>query len=139
MIFTLALVTTLLGTQQINCFPQDLRSNDRMVMSLALPTDAAEMPKTGTLFLSSGIDPEGRHESSEVMELTLLPSSAEDKNTQSVRFEARNNPSNFIVTMRENDIGKSSSDFSLDLTLVRLADDFRVTEKMICYGTVFSQ
>lgn len=140
MILSLALATALVSTQQINCFPaKDLDSPDRLVMSLQLPSDSKSMPTNGTLFLSSGIDDDGRHDNSGVMQLDLIPASDEDLKARTVRYISEQNVSNFIVTMNEADIGKTLKSFSIQLTLERVADHYRVDQELVCYATVFSE
>ncbi|MDH4468982.1 MAG: hypothetical protein QE271_13065 [Bacteriovoracaceae bacterium] len=117
------LISPLWATQHFTCFPDDVTSSDRVIISL-------KNSATGTLFLSSGIEDDGSHENSGVMELKNV--NAENYVTM---WRANNSLSEFTVFIDRNFIGVPSDNASV--TLVMKNKDKQITQYLSCYSRIF--
>lgn len=114
------------AVQHITCFPYDMNTNDRAIMSL---TDH----ENGTLYLTSGLDDWGNQESSGVLAMYKV-----DQNTQSSFYEAKNSVAVFKVTLPNAIIGRATSSFDAKLNLKRFDNSAQVEQYLTCYSSVFN-
>lgn len=135
MILTSVVISAALRVQQINCFPEEVRSTDRVVISLQLP-DEGELPLNGTLFLSSGLDDRGDQESTGPLPLRLAPETDEDAQKGLVRYQAANDSSTFVVSIHHDDLGVAKKSFELNLELRRLSEKSGTRLTLGCYSSL---
>ena len=121
--FFCSLISPLWATQHFTCFPPDITSSDRVVISLS---DTV----TGTLFLTSGIDDDGNQENSGV-----LPLKKEKDETYVTIWKSNNASSEFTVIIPKDVIGASTDNASLLLVLKN--NEREITQNLNCYSRIY--
>lgn len=123
---TLMMSANSFAVQHITCFPYDMSTDDRAIMSLTTT-------ETGTLYLTSGLDYWGNQENSGV-----LPMHKIDQNNQSSFYLAKNSIAVFKVTLPNAIIGRATSSFDATLSLKRNDQSAQVEQDLTCYSSVFN-
>ncbi|MFZ4713981.1 MAG: hypothetical protein ACOYL6_09730 [Bacteriovoracaceae bacterium] len=124
-VLTLSFLITgnVFAVQHFTCFPPDIYSNDRTIISLKNGTE-------GTLFLTSGLDDYGNQNNSGV----LLMSKKEDKAEVQV-WVASNNKSTFTVQIPKKSIGVSADGIKVKLNLK--SNQNNVDQELDCYTRMY--
>ena len=128
-VFFCVFISPLWATQHFTCFPPDITSSDRVVISL-------KNSHTGTLFLSSGIDDYGNQENSGVLTLNKVEnetSYAADENV--TLWKSKNATSEFTVVISKDLIGATTDRASLILVLKNPQQE--ITQNLNCYSRIY--
>jgi hypothetical protein len=123
-IFSLA-STQVFATQHFTCFPPDLQSTDRVIISLK---DHA----SGTLVLTSGLDDWGNQESSGVLELRY---SHQEMLVQV--WVAKNANAQFTLAIPKNFIGTNSDQVKIALNLKNESNN--ISQNLDCYSRIYDK
>lgn len=116
------------AVQHITCFPYDMNTNDRAIMSLTADGE------TGTLYLTSGLDDWGNQENSGVLAMHKT-----EQNAQFSYYEAKNSVAVFKVALPNAIIGRATSSFDAKLNLERFDQSAQVEQDLTCYSSVFNK
>ncbi|MBC7384746.1 MAG: hypothetical protein H7301_01125 [Cryobacterium sp.] len=135
MLLTAALLMSSSLVQNFSCFPDDIQSNDRVVISLNLADSANDLPATGTLFLSSGIDGEGDQASSGVLKMSLDASVPHE--ADSVAYAGSDESSNYSVVLPLDAIGHASKNVRVKIELENSDHTNAGYYEMSCYTNVY--
>lgn len=127
LLFTLTFLCTVncFAVQHITCFPIDMNTNDRTIISLTTP-------EVGTLYLTSGLDDWGNQENSGVLTMKKV-----DQNDQTYFYEAQNSVAVFKVALPFSVIGHATSSFDAKLNLRRFDQSAQVEQDLTCYSSIF--
>jgi hypothetical protein len=131
MFLNIALASSVLFTQHFTCFPDDVYSTDRIVVSLK--AEKSEIPETGTLYLFGGFDHEGDLGNSGVLPMEFQP---ELSRRDHVVYSGENKTASYSVTLPSAGIGKASKEIRLHFELEHKDSSYPMTFEMSCYSSV---
>lgn len=136
MFLTAALLTSLSLVQHFTCFPEDPRSTERAVISLNFEKDD-KLPKTGTLFLSSGLDADGEQKSTGVLKMKLVIP-ADHKLRSNVAFRGTDKNLRYGVVLPTASLARATGSIEIPvrIDMERANGSGRVSSEMSCYSSV---
>jgi hypothetical protein len=111
------------AAQHFTCFPLELNSNDRAVISIKNQTE-------GTLFLTSGLDDWGNQNTSGVL---LLSKSAEKDSYQI--WLANSTKATFTVFLPSKSIGQNGDNIKIKLNLK--SSEQNINQELECYSRMY--